>query len=252
MKLISWNVNGIRAISTKGFHEWFDREQPDILGLQETKCTVDQLGPALREIPNYYSFWASAKKPGYSGVALFTKIKPINVQTQIGIPHFDDEGRTIIAEYEKFFLINSYYPNGRDDLSRVPFKLEYSDAILEFADKIKTKKPVLLCGDFNTAHTEIDLARPKANEGSTGFLPHERAWVDKLVSHNYVDIFRNFNTNPGHYSWWSYRAGARQRNVGWRIDYFFVTKDFVPQVQNAYYQHEVMGSDHCPVVLEIS
>lgn len=251
MRLVSWNVNGIRAVATKGFHDWLAQTDPDILGLQEIKCTTDQIGPALKEIPNYYAYWSSAKRPGYSGVALFTKVKPIEVQHGIGIAHFDDEGRTIVAEYDHFFLVNSYYPNGRDDHSRVSFKLEYSDAVLDLANKLKLKKPVILCGDFNTAHQEIDLARPKENQDSTGFLPHERAWIDKLIANGYVDIFRKFNKEPKHYSWWSYRAAARKRNVGWRIDYFFVTQDFVSQVKKSYYQHEIMGSDHCPVVLEI-
>ncbi|MBF0492550.1 MAG: exodeoxyribonuclease III [Deltaproteobacteria bacterium] len=250
MKLISWNVNGLRAVATKGFHDWLAQTDPDILGLQEIKCKTEQLTPLLKEFPGYHSYWNPAQRPGYSGVALFTKQKPIEVQLSLGIPHFDDEGRTIIAEYENFFLINSYYPNGRDDLSRVSFKLEYSDAVLALANKLKASKPVLLCGDFNTAHQEIDLARPKENQENTGFLPQERAWIDKLLLDGYVDIFRKLNPNPGHYSWWSYRAAARKKNVGWRIDYFFVSENFVSQVKKSYYQHEVLGSDHCPVVLE--
>ncbi len=252
MKLISWNVNGIRAVLQKGFWAWFAQEKPDVLALQETKAHPSQLTEETLSPLGYKTFWAAAKKPGYSGVALFVKEKNVKVQEGLGISKFDEEGRTLIAEFKDFFLINGYYPNGRDDLSRVDFKLEYSNEALRFANKLKKNKPIVLCGDFNTAHTEIDLARPKENEGNTGFLPHERAWLDKLMSHGYLDTFREFEKKGGWYSWWSYRAGARKRNVGWRIDYFFATPELKKMIQNSYYQTQVMGSDHCPVVLELS
>lgn len=251
MKLISWNVNGIRAVAKKGFLEWLEQEKPDVLALQETKANPSQLSEELISPLGYKSFWSSAKRPGYSGVALFIKDSSPEIQEGLGITKFDDEGRTLVAEFDHFYLINSYYPNGRDDLSRVPYKLEYSDEALGLANKLRARKPVILCGDFNTAHTEIDLARPQQNIQNTGFLPHERAWIDKLVSHDYCDIFREYEKNGGWYSWWSYRAGARPRNVGWRIDYFFVDNKLKSQVSNSYYQTQTLGSDHCPVVLEL-
>lgn len=251
MKLISWNVNGIRSVAKKGFLTWLNQEKPDVLALQETKCSPGQLGEDLLAPLGYKSFWSSAKKAGYSGVALFVREKSPEIQEGLGITKFDDEGRTLVAEFDHFYLINGYYPNGRDDLSRVDFKLEYSDLALGLANKLRASKPVLLCGDFNTAHTEIDLARPQQNIENTGFLPHERAWIDKLISQGYCDIFREFEKAGGWYSWWSYRAGARPRNVGWRIDYFFVDRAFRESVKNSYYQTQVLGSDHCPVVLEL-
>ena len=253
MKLITWNVNGLRAVAKKGFHDWLHREKPDILCLQETKAHPSQLEVDLLHHDGYEVYWSSAEKKGYSGVATFSKVKPLVMTEGLNIPKFDCEGRTLIAEYEDFILFNSYYPNGRDDLSRVPYKLEYSDAVLERALKLhkEKKKPIILCGDFNTAHQEIDLARPKENVGSTGFLPIERAWVDKLVSSGFVDIFREFEKGPSHYTWWSFRSAARTRNVGWRIDYFFITPDLKSRVTKAYLQPEVTGSDHCPVVLEL-
>jgi len=253
MKLITWNVNGIRAAQKKGLMEWLARESPDILCLQETKAHPSQLGEELTAPPGYQTYWSSAKKKGYSGVALFLKYKPLDVQEGLGIREFDEEGRTLISEYPHFILYNGYYPNGQHDLGRVPFKLKYSDTVLAHALKThKTKKkPIILTGDFNTAHKPIDLARPKANEGNTGFLPEERAWIDKLVSQGFIDIFRQFEAGPDHYTWWSYRAGARQKNIGWRIDYFFITPDLEARVKKIYHQPEVEGSDHCPVVLEL-
>lgn len=251
MKIITWNVNGIRAVHRKGFMDWMTAEKPDILCLQETKAHPDQLEEQLRTPPGYHTFWSSAQKKGYSGVALFVKNPPLSVKEGLELPEFDVEGRTLLAEYPEFYLFNSYYPNGQHDLGRVPYKLRYSDAVLDQALKLQKKKPVILAGDFNTAHQPIDLARPKANEGNTGFLPEERAWIDKLVASGFIDIFRVFETGPHHYSWWSYRAGARQKNIGWRIDYFFISPDLKDRVKKSYLQPQVMGSDHCPVVLEL-
>lgn len=253
MKIITWNVNGIRAAQRKGLMDWIKKETPDILCLQETKAHPSQLDEEVLSPPDYETHWSSAEKKGYSGVALFLKHKPVKVEEGLGIPEFDAEGRTLITEYPDFILFNGYYPNGQHDLGRVPFKLKYSNIVLETALKIhkKKKKPIILSGDFNTAHKPIDLARPKANEGNTGFLPEERAWIDKLVASGFIDIFREFESGPDHYTWWSYRAGARRKNIGWRIDYFFITPDLRDRVKSAYHQPEIMGSDHCPVVIEL-
>jgi len=253
MKIISWNVNGIRAARQKGFLEWLAEESPDILCLQETKAHPDQLEPDLRTPAGYQTFWSSAKKKGYSGVAMFVKKSAREMVVGLGIEEFDNEGRTLIAEFDDFTLINGYFPNGQPDLGRVPYKLRYSDTVMGQAHELhkKKKKPVIICGDINTAHREIDLARPKANEGNTGFLPQERAWVDKFLASGFIDIFREFESGPHHYTWWSYRAGARKNNVGWRIDYFFVTPDLRERVNKAYIRPDVWGSDHCPIVLEL-
>ena len=253
MKLATWNINGLRAAHKKGFLSWLGQESPDIVCLQETKAHPEQLEEELLKPDGYQSHWSSAKRRGYSGVALYLKEKPLRLTEGLGIPKFDEEGRTLMAEYSNFILYNSYYPNGGRDLSRVSFKLEYSDAVLDQALKVhkKKKKPIILAGDFNTAHQEIDLARPKQNQGNTGFLPEERAWLDKLLAQGFVDIFREFEPGPHHYTWWSYRAGARGKNIGWRIDYFFITPDLKDQVKKVYHQTEVMGSDHCPVILEL-
>lgn len=257
MKLISWNVNGIRAATKKGLMDWLSAESPDVLCVQETKAHPNQLDEEILAPQGYESFWSSAERKGYSGVAIFvrknSKTTPLHVHEGLEIAKFDVEGRTLIAEYPEFILYNSYYPNGGHELLRVPYKLDYSEAVLEHALKTKKAlgKPIILTGDFNTAHQPLDLARPKQNEGNTGFLPKERAWLDKLISKGFVDIFREFESEGGHYSWWSYRAGARQKNIGWRIDYFFVTPEITPLVKKSYHQPEVLGSDHCPVVLEL-
>jgi exodeoxyribonuclease-3 len=254
MKIATWNVNGIRAVQKKGLMDWLRQTDPDILCVQETKANPDQLEKILLEPDPYRTHWSSAVKKGYSGVALFVKPQPLQVTEGLGLKEFDSEGRTLIAEYPNFILYNSYYPNGQHDLGRVPYKLQYSDAVLEHSTKLhrQKKKPIILAGDFNTAHHPIDLARPKENEGNTGFLPEERAWLDKLVSRGFIDIFRAFEPGPHHYTWWSYRAGARRKNVGWRIDYFFITHDLQGQVKKVYIQPHVMGSDHCPLIMELS
>lgn len=253
MKIATWNVNGIRAAARKGFLDWLNEERPNIVCLQETKAHPDQLDPELREPPGYRTFWSSAKKKGYSGVAFYVSEDPIRVKEGLDIPEFDDEGRTLTAEYQDFHLITGYFPNGQPDLGRVPYKLRYSDTVMQYAHGLKreTGKPVIICGDVNTAHREIDLARPKENEGNTGFLPVERAWVDKFIASGFVDIFREREPGPNHYSWWSYRTDARARNIGWRIDYFFITPELRERVAKVYHQPHVHGSDHCPIVLEL-
>ncbi|MFT5387963.1 MAG: exodeoxyribonuclease-3 [Candidatus Omnitrophota bacterium] len=252
MKIIGWNVNGIRAISKKGFLEWFAREDPDILCLQETKAHPDQLGDELLNKPGYHVYFSSAERKGYSGVAVYTKEEPESVEHAIGCDEVDSEGRTLILTFKKFILINIYYPNGGAGNKRVDFKLKYYAAFLKKVEKLRKKREnIVITGDVNTAHTEIDLARPNANEKTTGFLPEERAWVTKFLEHGYVDTFRHFNKEPGHYTWWDYKTRARERDVGWRIDYFFVTDAFLPQLKAATILKDVFGSDHCPISVEI-
>ncbi len=252
MRILSWNVNGIRAADKKGFYNWFKKDQPDILCLQEIKAMEEQFPPHLRNTPNYNVYVRSAERKGYSGVATYTKEKPIDVKTGFGIEKFDDEGRILITEYPGFVLFNIYFPNGKRDQERLDYKLDFYDTFLAYADNLKAEgKNIVVCGDFNTAHKEIDLARPKENEKISGFLPIERAWIDTFIDHGYVDTFRHFNKEPGQYSWWDMKTKARERNVGWRIDYFFVNKEFISKVKNAFIMKDVMGSDHCPVGIEI-
>ena len=249
MRLLCWNVNGIRAVRGKGFLEWLAEESPDIICLQETKARPEQLDHDLREPPGYHACWNyPTERKGYSGVAVFTREEPLDIRYGFGVAEFDTEGRTIIAEYPGFVLINIYFPNGKKDETRLKYKMDFYDVFLDFADNLKTKgKRLVICGDFNTAHREIDLARPKANENVSGFLPEERAWIDKFIAHGYVDAFRQFNEEPNQYTWWDYKSGARERNVGWRLDYFFVSDNLLPSVAEAFIMPDVTGSDHCPV-----
>jgi exodeoxyribonuclease III len=252
IRIICWNVNGVRAVHRKGFRDWFLEEQPDILCLQETKALKKQFPPDIRSIEGYHVYFNNALKKGYSGVALYTKIKPLNVEKGLGVEEFDDEGRTLIADYGKFVLMNIYFPNGKMSPERLQFKMDYYDTFLEYADHLKDQgRNLIICGDLNTAHKKIDLAHPKANSKISGFLPEERAWVDKFLSHGYVDTFREFNKEPEQYSWWSYRTRARERNVGWRLDYFFVNEEFMKQVEKSYILYDVMGSDHAPIGLDL-
>jgi len=253
MKLLCWNVNGIRSIEKKGFLDWVRKESPDVLCLQETKASPDQLSADLTGPKDYHVYWSSSQeKKGYSGVAVYTKKKPESVTEGLGIKKFDAEGRTLMLDYGKFVLFNIYYPNGGEGNKRVPFKLEFYDEFLKAADKLRKKKrPIIVTGDFNTAHKEIDLARPKENSKTTGFLPEERAWLDKFVSHGFLDTFRQFNQEPGQYTYWDYFTKARERNAGWRIDYFFVSEDLKDKLRSAFILSQVMGSDHCPLGIEI-
>lgn len=247
-KLLCWNVNGIRAIKNKGFLEWFKTESPDILCLQETKAQPDQLDADLKEIPGYNVYWNYPEKKGYAGVAFYTKEKPLDVKYNFDEKSLDTEGRVIITQYPAFTLFNIYFPNGGAGNKRVPYKMDFYDVFLSYADAlVKAGQKLIVCGDLNTAHKEIDLARPKENVKNTGFLPEERAWMDKFVSHGYVDTFRHFHKEPDQYSYWDMKTGARARNVGWRIDYFFVSENLLPAVTNAFILPEVMGSDHCPI-----
>lgn len=252
MRIISWNVNGIRAVHKKGFLEWLEKESPDVMCLQETKASEDQLPAALKEIPGYDSYFVSAEKKGYSGVAVFTKSKPEQVTSTFPVESFSKEGRVLAVDYGQFVLLNVYFPNGKSSSERLKYKMDFYDDFLEFADGIKESgKNVVICGDVNTAHKEIDLARPKANENISGFLPEERAWIDKLLEHGYVDTFRMFNQEPEQYTYWDMITRARDRNVGWRIDYFFVNETFSPRLRTGFILADVMGSDHCPIGIEI-
>lgn len=251
-KLVSWNVNGIRAVSKKGFSEWVAEEGPDILCVQETKAHEEQLGPEITDLPGYKSYWVQAEKKGYSGVAAYTRHEPISVQKGFGEERFDSEGRTLVLEYPDFTLFNVYFPNGKKNKERLQYKMDFYEAILERWEALRKEgKSVIFCGDVNTAHKEIDLARPKQNEKVSGFLPVERAWMDKIADMGYVDTFRHYNQEPDKYTWWDVITRARDRNVGWRIDYFYVTEDLLPNVSNAWISADVMGSDHCPVGIEV-
>jgi len=252
--LYSWNVNGLRALHKKGFLDWLQQTQPDILCLQETKCHPDQLPEALRQPEGYHSYWASAVKKGYSGVAIYTRTEPLSVQVGLGIERFDNEGRTLVADYGRFILINAYFPSGSSGAERIQYKLDYYAAFLDYCNQLQAAgKNIIFCGDVNTAHHPIDLARPTQNKKTSGFLPEERAWMDEVVAAGYVDTFRARHPDTtGAYSWWTVRSGARERNVGWRLDYFFVSQSFWPRVTNAAIHPEVYGSDHCPVSLVIS
>jgi exodeoxyribonuclease-3 len=253
MKLFSWNVNGVRAIGKKGFVDWMSSELPDVLCIQETKAKFEQLPDTLQNIDGYYSYWHSADKLGYSGVATFCREEPLHVQYGLGIEKYDQEGRVLITEFENFLLYNIYFPNGQKDEFRLQYKLDFYDDLLAILDdQVESGNNVIVAGDWNTAHQPIDLANPKANEKYSGFLPVERAQLDEYVEHGYVDSFRLFHDEPNRYSWWTYRYGARERNIGWRIDYFFTNQEFANQIENADIHENVMGSDHCPISLELS
>jgi exodeoxyribonuclease-3 len=252
--LYSWNINGLRAAHRNGFLDWLQTTQPDILCLQETKCHPEQLAAELRQPPGYHTYWAWAEKKGYSGVALYSKQQPNSVQIGLGLPQYDREGRTIVAEYDRFVLIGAYFPNGGRDHSRVPYKMTYKADFLAYCERLRQAgKQVVFCGDVNTSHREIDLARPKQNQKTTGFLPEERVWLDEIIEAGYVDTYRaTYPEKTGAYTWWTAIGGARARNVGWRLDYFFVSKELWPQVAGVDIHTDVIGSDHCPVSLTLS
>ncbi|NHK30508.1 MAG: exodeoxyribonuclease III [Asgard group archaeon] len=260
LKLISWNVNGIRAVLKKelilehDFYSWLEYESPDILSIQETKAHPDQVPKKLLELEGYYNYWSAAERKGYSGAVTFTKEEPINITTTLGKKHLDNEGRHVITEFPNFVLLNSYFPNGKKNKERLDYKMEYYDVFLDYIEELKNKgKSVIFCGDVNTAHKPIDLTHPKTNEKISGFLPTEREWIDKVIEKDYIDTFRHFYPDKiGAYTWWSVRnIGARERNVGWRLDYFFISKNLIGNVVDSYILSDVMGSDHCPVGLKI-
>lgn len=252
---ISWNVNGLRAIMRKNFFEFVEQEQPDFLCLQETKVHENDLDLQMKNLNGYdYSYFSSASKKGYSGVAIYSKHKPIHTTRNLfENPKFDQEGRVVLTEFKQFILINVYFPNGKASAARLAYKMEFYQKFLEKMQKLlKQGKKIIVCGDVNTAHKEIDLARPKANSEISGFLPAERAWIDDFLKAGFLDSFRVFHPQQkDQYSWWSYRARARSRNVGWRIDYFFISQNLKKYLKDAQILNQVMGSDHCPVKISL-
>jgi exodeoxyribonuclease-3 len=253
LNVFSWNVNGIRAVEKKGFIDWLKSSNADILCIQETKANEDQLSDDLREIKGYKSFFNSAEKKGYSGTAVYYKKEPKKIWTGLSEERFNSEGRVIAMEYDDFILFNIYFPNGQMSDERLNFKMEFLDCFLKDVNDFVSKgKNVIVCGDYNIAHNEIDLKNPKANSKRSGFLPIEREWMDKYISNGYVDTFRFFYPEEVKYSWWSYKFKARENNAGWRIDYFFVSKNFIENISDPEIHNDVFGSDHCPVSIKIN
>ncbi|MDD5398167.1 MAG: exodeoxyribonuclease III [Dehalococcoidia bacterium] len=276
MKLISWNVVSMRNMLDKAnltpagqpslpFLDWLKRESPDVICFQETKLQQPQIPPALENPAGYFTLWSFAEKKGYSGVATFSRKKPLSHSSGLGIDRFDSEGRVLMTEYPGFKLFNVYFPkaysprevatarkegaaNADKMAERLPFKLAFYDALLDHVDRLSARgEKIVICGDFNVAHTEIDLARPRENRETSGFLPEERAWMDKLTDHGYVDTFRHLHKDAGHYTWWSYRFKARDKDIGWRLDYFFISRNLAGSLTDAFILKDVWGSDHCPV-----
>jgi exodeoxyribonuclease III len=252
VRLLSWNVNGIRAVERKGDLQQLLHTAPDVLCLQETKASPDQLGDGVLAPDGYHVYWDYAERKGYSGVATFSREEPLDVQRGFGIPRFDVEGRILIAHYPSFTLFNVYFPNGKKDEDRLDYKMDFYETFLEHVDSLRNDgEKLIICGDYNTAHKEIDLAHPKENATKSGFLPKEREWMDRLVAHGFVDTFRLYHPEAGRYSWWDTKTRARERNVGWRIDYFFVSENLRDAVIDADILTDVEGSDHCPVTLTL-
>ncbi len=250
MKITTWNVNGYRAILRKDALNWVSDVDPDVLCLQEIKVQLDQISEQEATIEGYQAVWNPAERKGYSGVATFHKKEPLEVERGIGFEKFDGEGRIIRSRFEDFFLYNIYFPNGGQGNKRVPYKLEFYEKLLNICDGLhQVGKNIIITGDFNTAHEEIDLANPKSNEKNTGFLPEERAWIDKYLEHNFVDTFRELYPEREDYTWWTYRYNARKKNIGWRLDYFLVSQGLMDRVEDVVIHSDIMGSDHCPVSL---
>jgi exodeoxyribonuclease III len=254
IRLISWNVNGLRAVYRKNFMQWFRSEDAGIVCLQETKAHPDQLPEDLRSIPGYHASFSSAEKKGYSGVAVYSRMAPARVSETFGDPGFTKEGRVLVLELEGFTLYNVYFPNGKASPERLRYKMAFYESFLaRLKPRIRRGERIVVCGDVNTAHRETDLARPKENEKTSGFLPEEREWMDRFLDAGFTDTFRMFETTGGHYTWWDMKSGARKRNVGWRIDYFFTSAALRDCVRRADILKDVDGSDHAPIslVLEI-
>lgn len=253
MKVISWNVNGIRAVAKKGFDTFILEYNPDVLCIQETKAQQEQLDESLLSIGDYHSYFHSAEKKGYSGTAIYSKKKPLSVQYGIGVEEFDCEGRVLTAEYDDVFVISVYVPNAQPGLVRIEYRERFNDALLQFVENLRTEygKDIVICGDLNVAHNEIDLKNPGPNRGNPGFSDEERAKFNELLDAGYIDTFRHFYPEVVKYSWWSYRFSARAKNIGWRIDYVVVNKDAIKRVKSAKIHNEVLGSDHCPVSIEL-
>ena len=249
MKIISWNVNGIRAVIKKGFYDFVDEYQPDILCIQETKAHKEQVDLDLSNYP--YQYWNSAVKKGYSSTAIFSKVKPLNIINDMGIEEHDQEGRVITMELDKYYLVTVYTPNSKRELLRLPYRQKWDADFLEYMKKLEKDKPVIFCGDLNVAHEEIDLKNPKTNHFNPGFTDEERRGFSNIVEAGFIDTFREFYKDGGHYTWWSYMFQARKRDIGWRIDYFCISKILKSKLLDAYILKDVMGSDHAPVVMEI-
>ena len=250
MKFISWNVNGIRAVLKKGFMEFLAEQNPDIICLQETKAHKEQVDIKLDDYP--YSYWNSAVKKGYSGTAIFSKKKPLDIIYDIGIDEHDQEGRVITAEFEDYYLVTVYTPNSKRELLRLEYRQKWDKDFLKFLKELEKKKPVIFCGDLNVAHKEIDLKNPKTNRRNPGFTDEERASFDNIETAGFIDTFRQYNIDGGHYTWWSYMFQARKKDIGWRIDYFCISKVLKSQLRDSYILKNVMGSDHAPVVMEFN
>jgi exodeoxyribonuclease-3 len=251
MKLISWNVNGLRSVSKNGFIDFVEKEKPDVLCLQETKSAGELIEVGFKE-KEYELHWSHAKKKGYAGTAVFTKVKPLSVTEGIGAKKHDEEGRTLTCEFKDFYLVDVYVPNSKRDLSRLPYRhKEWDVDFLKYLKKLEKKKPVVFCGDLNVAHTEIDLTYPKANVKNHGFTPEEREGFDHFIKAGFLDTFREFEKAGQHYTWWSRFANCRERNIGWRIDYFLISKSLRPRLKKAFILPDVMGSDHAPVGIEL-
>ena len=251
MKIISWNVNGIRAIIKKGFYDFIDEYKPDILCLQETKAHPEQVDIKLNQYP--YQFWNSAEKKGYSGTAIFSKKEPLSVKNNIGIDKHDNEGRVITVEFEDYFLVTVYTPNSKRELLRLEYRAQEWDVdFLKYLKKLEEEKPVIFCGDLNVAHKEIDLKNPKTNKRNAGFTDEERSGFDNYIESGFIDTFREFEKGEGHYTWWSYMFNSRAKNVGWRIDYFCISQILRSKLAKSYILKDVMGSDHAPVAIEIN
>jgi exodeoxyribonuclease-3 len=258
MKIASWNVNGLRSVQEKSFPKWFEEEDADVVCLQEIKCSAEQMNrdPRLARPGSFFSSYHCAEKPGYSGLVIYSRTEPLQVRSGIGHAEFDSEGRWLEADFKfaesEVTIINSYWPNSQRDHSRLPFKMAFCRQAEARLEQLRREgRQVVICGDFNIAHKEIDLKNPKTNVNNAGFLPEERAWMDHFVHLGWVDAFRSFEKGPGHYTWWSYRPGVRQKNIGWRLDYFFTNSEFADRVRKVEHQPHVMGSDHCPVVLSL-
>lgn len=250
MKFISWNVNGLRAVIKKGFYDFMDSYNPDILCVQEIKANKEQVELNLEKYP--YQYWNSAIKKGYSGTAIFSKIKPISEIYGIGIEEHDQEGRVITIEFKDYFLVTVYTPNSKRELLRLDYRQGWDRDFLSFVKSLEEKKPVVFCGDLNVAHKEIDLKNPKTNHKNAGFTKEERQGFDNIVESGFIDTFREFNKDEGHYTWWSYMFQARKKNIGWRIDYFCISQGLKTQLKDAYILKDVLGSDHAPVVMELN
>jgi exodeoxyribonuclease-3 len=255
MRIISWNINGIRAATKKGFLDWFNNTKPDILGIQEVRALKNQIAPSAAEPEGFFTHFSSAVRPGYSGVGLYSRFSINNIITSLDNPSFDVEGRVQIAEIGNLLVANIYFPNGNGkdhDNSRIPYKLDFYKKLFDILlPHQKAGRAILVMGDFNTAHQEIDLARPKENTNTSGFCPEERAELDRWLCSGYVDTFRYFEKSPGNYTWWSHRAKSRERNVGWRIDYVLASESAMSYIKSAFIWPEVYGSDHCPVGIEL-